>query len=275
MSDENSAGGDPLEFDHKPTPAEVAEIISSEDPSDVESLSDKISHAKPRLEVWEEEGLVSLPARDSDNFPRAKDVVSNVIASNLAAIVDAPVVWVTPLKIEDMPVSIFMPIMGEDEVDISNPSQFVNASDLPLTMAFEEWILNTDDQERHFCAIQSEDGREFRVIDHGHSLLHILDRQNDGEVQGLDNIYQSVGHDPYPYSSVDEVRDAIARIQEVSDVEINNMIEKSFTELEMVVQDDEDFLQLLDQQDFHKFQLNELLQERRDHIEDILEDKFS
>lgn len=265
-----------LEFAHKPTPAAIADIVRADHTQQSGHLGDEISKGKSRIKHWELGGLIQKPARsESQNFPRVIDLASDLIASNLASLVDAPVVWQVPLVVEGEPPSLFMPVMSEDVVDITDPTNFANGEELSTTMVFEEWILNTDDQQRHFCAIETEAGREFRVIDHGHSLLQTLYRHNEGEVDGYENIHKSVGKNPYPFSDVEEVEDGISKVEAVTDNGINRVLSKSFQELHTLDTDDEDFVDFLEKEEDYKERLRRVLRERRDNIRAIMEDKLN
>lgn len=267
---------DELEFEHKPTPAAVSEFVSSRHATQRENIGDEISKGKSRITTWDLKGLVQKPARtESNNFPRAIDLASDLIASNLAPLVDAPVVWQVPLVIEGEQPSLFMPVMAEDDIDISNPDVFANGGELSTTLVFEEWVLNTDDKQDHFCAVETELGREFRVIDHGHALLQTLHRHNNGKVNGYDRLNRSVGKNPYPFSRVEHVEDAISRIESISNDQIDLALERSFAELRSLDTNDQDFVEFLEREQHHKYQLQRLLRERRDHIQDIVEDKFN
>lgn len=264
-----------LLFDHKPSPYAVAEFLNSDRATVREDLGDEISKGKSRIKEWRPGGLIQKPARSKSNFPRAIDFASDLIASNLAALVDAPVVWQVPLVIEGEDPSLFMPVMDVDEVDISNPNRFANAEELATTLVFEEWVLNTDDKQTHFCSIDTVEGLEFRVIDHGHTLLQTLHRQNEGNLEGYDRIHRSVGKNPYPFTSANEVEKGIKKLESVTDSEIKEMVDKSFRELRSMDTDDEDFVELLANEDDHKDVLINILTERRDEIRRIIDDKFS
>lgn len=134
--------------------------------------------------------------------------------------------------------------------------------------------MNTDDKERHFCAIDTADGREFRVIDHGHSLHHPHDIDTAEDVSDNQKISQSVGQNPYGYQSVDDVEPGIEFIKDVTDAQITAGVEQTFRELRSMESSDEDFVQLVENADEHKETISRILQGRRDNIREILKDKF-
>lgn len=167
-----------------------------------------------------------------------------------------------------------MPVMAEDSVNISDPTAFANGDELSTTLVFEEWVLNTDDKQTHFCAIETEMGREFRIIDHGHTLLQTLYRHNEGEVDGYEHLHKSVGKNPYPFSTVEVVEDGISKIESITNNQIAHVLDQSFEELRTLDTDDEDFVDFLSNEDHHKSQLQRVLRERRENIRKIIADKF-
>ena len=259
----------------KPEQDDVVSIVNS-GVADEHPLDDNdIQHEKERIRRIEVPDFVLKPARSEShgNFDRARDLLCELICSNLAQYLGLPVIWQVPMDSTGDTPSLVGEKIDEDDVPV-DPARYANGDALSKICVFEEWVMNSDIRGRHFCGVETANGWEFRVIDHGHSLHHPNDIEGPNDVEDHANITKSVGHAAYPFQSADDVEDGITVVKNVTEAEISNVLDRTFQELREMDTTDEDFVTLLDEAEEHKETIRRILVTRQDNIRDIVEDRF-
>jgi len=134
--------------------------------------------------------------------------------------------------------------------------------------------MNTDDKTEHFWTVATGDGPKLYIVDHGHTLHRANSFGEPDAVTEHGKLHQSVGKSHYYFDSVDAVRPGIDRIQQLEDEEIAEAVDRTIGELQALDTADADIQAFLDESDEHRQTVLNVLTERRDHLDTIMQDKF-
>jgi len=253
----------------------IAELVRTDAAGTVRELTqDDVPHPKSGRMQSIEAPLFFKGVRDGRKACR--DMFCDLLCANLGQLLDVP----TPPQIAvDHPalgLGLVSPYLdGENGIAVDSYDQLANAADVPLLVTFEEWVMNTDDKPSHYWTVPTEAGKKLYIVDHGHTFHRANSFDGVDAVTDYAKIARSVGKDHYQFDAVDELRPGIDRIASVEDEAIRGTVDAALDELRTLNANHDGLTAFLEADEYHRAMVVTILQQRRDAIESIIQDKFS
>lgn len=162
---------------------------------------------------------------------------------------------------------------GKNGIAVGDHSGLANETAVKRLYAFELWVQNYDDKENHFWTIETENGRELHIVDHGHTLHRGLDYESPQEFDDLDAPTNKAGDNPghYGVQSTDDVEGALNMISDITDKDIEGIVNRAISQIESLSVDHQEISEFLEEKDLHRECATRLLKTRRDNIRELAE----
>lgn len=252
----------------------IAELVKADAAANVRELTqDDVPHPKSGRMQSIEAPLFFKGVRDGQKACR--DMFCDLLCANLGRLLNVPTPHQVPIGHPALGLGLVSPYLnGENGIAVGSYDELVNAADIPLLCAFEEWVMNTDDKTSHFWTVPTAAGEKLYIVDHGHTLHRANSFDGVGAVPDHEKIARSVGKDHYQFNSVDEIEQGIELIESVEDEAIRRTVDAALDELRTLDADYSGLTAFLDDAEYHRALVVTILQCRRDAFETIMQDKF-
>lgn len=253
----------------------VTELLEMDVSDQVSELTkDDVPHPKSGRMQSIDANLFFKGIRQNGN-KRCRDLFCDLLCANLGQRLDIPTPPQVAVDHPALGIGLISPFLtGTNGIAVTDYDDLVNTGDVPVLCTFEEWVMNTDDKTEHFWTVATGDGPKLYIVDHGHTLHRANSFGEPDAVTEHGKLHQSVGKSHYYFDSVDAVRPGIDRIQQLEDEEIAEAVDRTIGELQALDTADADIQAFLDESDEHRQTVLNVLTERRDHLDTIMQDKF-